>query len=127
MKTILTKVKNALWVIRYFAVQLWYVITYRLWNRVSVKSVQQDVNGWLSTRLTDWTDFDTAALILGKCLGLFPSDTVLYQVKGVFWTNNTLGNVLYNMLQELVTIGALEYDGDEQRFRWNPNFVPRSR
>ena len=78
----------------------------------------------LKTRLKEWTDWDGARMDLAICLGLMTHETN-YQTdaKHVFWSNNPVGNMLYNTLQELVKIGVLEFrDEPDQQFCWNPGY-----
>lgn len=39
--------------------------------------------------LADWEDWDVAAYLLGRSLGLFQGET-FQSAKGVFWTDNGL-------------------------------------
>jgi len=72
----------------------------------------------LSADLADWTDWDVAQFALGRALGLFAGRPFL-KVKSVFWTDNPLGNALYDMLQALVRAGILEHrDAPDDQFRW---------
>lgn len=59
--------------------------------------------------LADWTDWDLAAYRLGQSLGLFKDLDFAVDTKWVFWTNNVLGQTLYDMLIELAAIGILEH------------------
>jgi hypothetical protein len=72
----------------------------------------------LHKQLDDWTDWDGAAFLVGRALGLFERSTFL-DVKGAFWTDNRLGNGLHTVLLDLVEAGVLErrQEPDEQ-FRW---------
>jgi len=76
----------------------------------------------LAEAFRDWLDFDGAEFELAKCLGLMP-DVPWHPVehKHLFWTNNVFGTGLYTMLEELVTMGVLEQN-DNQQFRWNVSF-----
>jgi hypothetical protein len=51
-----------------------------------------------------------------------PEVNFALEAKHVFWSNNEVGNALYQMLDHLVKIGALEYDEEQQLYRWNPSF-----
>ena len=76
----------------------------------------------LKERLADWTDWDGAQYELAICLGLMASNTSFAtRAKHVFWSNNPVGNALHAMLDELVSIQALEVNGDMQ-YRWNTAF-----
>jgi hypothetical protein len=63
--------------------------------------------------IEEWTDWDGAAFSLGVTLGFWSDtdvDPLSFRVKNkhVFWTNNKLGNSLYEILNELVKVGVLE-------------------
>lgn len=71
-----------------------------------------------SERMAQPQDFDGAEFVLATTLGLFPSGMdSWFKHKGVFWTNNPMGNGLADALMALVRAGVLEKDG-EDRFRW---------
>ena len=78
----------------------------------------------LRETLTDWTDWDWAAFYLAVALGLMPNDSATYFIaKGVFWSNNPLGNLLYKTLEGLVEQGILETrEEPDNQFRWNPSY-----
>jgi hypothetical protein len=76
----------------------------------------------LKTNLATWTDSDNASYYLALCLGIIAPDTEYLKLRHIFWTDNDLGNQLYHMLTDLVAVGVLERDADEDRFRWNPSF-----
>jgi hypothetical protein len=78
----------------------------------------------LKQELADWTDFDVAGLQLGRCLGVFgPDITAVHHVKSVFCSNDEpVGGILLRLLDQLVRDGVLDYDDDEQRYRWNSSF-----
>ena len=72
----------------------------------------------LSEALADWTDWDGAAFELGRALGLFEGQT-FQGAKGVFWSDNPLGNGLHDGLQALVAAGVLEHrDEPDDQYRW---------
>ena len=83
----------------------------------------------LKERLEDWTDFDGAEYELAVVLGLAPEfgagpgKDPWHGLKGIFWSRNPTGETLYKMLQHLTKIGALLMDPENQKFRWNPDFV----
>jgi hypothetical protein len=82
----------------------------------------------LASDLAEWRDWDFAAFSLGRSLGLFPGWTFAVDAKGVFWTDNSLGNGLHDMLLALVAAGVLERrDGGDEQFRWLPNRVAEAR
>ena len=76
----------------------------------------------LKEALSDWTDVDGAEYHLAVCLGLMmPGDFA--RAKHVFWSNNPIGNILYQMLDELARQAVLEKrDEPDYQFRWNTNF-----
>jgi hypothetical protein len=79
----------------------------------------------LKTKLEDWTDWDIAMFSLAQCLGLM-SKTVRFnlEAKHVFWTDNPVGKMLYDMLQKLVdTDILLARDEPDKQYKWNPNFL----
>jgi hypothetical protein len=79
----------------------------------------------LKTKLEDWTDWDIAMFSLAQCLGLM-SETVHFKLeaKHVFWTGNSVGNTLHEMLQRLVDIDILLMrDEPDKQYKWNRNFV----
>ena len=69
----------------------------------------------------NWEDFDVAQYYLACLLGLMDYDETwdeFRRVKGVFWTNNKIGNMLCNMLEKMVESKILEKNEDSE-FRWN--------
>lgn len=75
----------------------------------------------LAEAFATWLDFDGAEFELAKCLGLMPDVPWDPALKHLFWTNNKFGTSLYNLLDELVDLGALETNEDRQ-FRYNTTF-----
>jgi len=77
----------------------------------------------LQESLSDWTDFDGAAYILSLHLGIFneAEHDFCTTVKWVFWSNNSLGNMLYDMLETMAKEGILEVNEDQQ-YRWNSSW-----
>ncbi|HML23297.1 MAG TPA: hypothetical protein PKD09_16705 [Aggregatilinea sp.] len=74
----------------------------------------------LKEALLDWTDWDLAERYLAQCLGLMTPDV---KAKHVFWSNNPIGNMLTNVLEELTQQGILEKrDEPDFQFRWNSAF-----
>jgi hypothetical protein len=72
----------------------------------------------LADALADWTDADGACFELGVHLGLFDSSE-WYARKGLFWTDNPLGNGLYDALVALAAAGVLEHrEEPDNQFRW---------
>ena len=78
-----------------------------------------DMTMTLKEKLNDWTDLDVAQYELSLVLGIFtPEQSFQSELKHVFWSNNPTGNMLYNMILDLVERGYLEFDEDEYRVRW---------
>lgn len=76
----------------------------------------------LKQNLENWTDFDVASHQLAICLGLMPPDiSFSKKAKHVYWTDNPVGDTLYQTLRALIAIGVLEENEDKQ-MRWNPAF-----
>ncbi|MFB6832795.1 hypothetical protein [Streptomyces hydrogenans] len=75
----------------------------------------------LSEGLAGWTDGDGAAFMVGRSLVIFDESVTFTQVKGVFWTDNPLGNALHEVLLQLVTAGVLERraEPEDEQFRWS--------
>ena len=73
----------------------------------------------LAATLSDWTDWDFAAYHLGRALGLFEGQSFNTGAKGVFWTDNPLGNGLHDVLLALVSAEVLERrEEPDEQFRW---------
>jgi hypothetical protein len=80
---------------------------------------------WRSLRdaLNEWTDWDVAGYALAVSLGLMAARQDWGGEKHVFWSNHPIGNMLYGMLDELVTHGVLETrDEPDRQYRWNRGF-----
>ncbi len=76
----------------------------------------------LKQKLDHWVDLDGAAYYLAISLGLMTEkDDFCTTVKWVFWSANPIGNMLYGLLVDLVKIGVLERNDDDQ-VRWNPEY-----
>ena len=75
----------------------------------------------LKEYLKEWVDIDGAAFYLGCALGIFEDDSgdAFRKNKSIFWTNNMLGNSLYDILGTLADIDILEMDEDRLAVRWN--------
>ncbi|MFI9106559.1 hypothetical protein ACIGXA_39290 [Streptomyces fildesensis] len=73
----------------------------------------------LSEGLAGWTNWDGAAFVVGRSLGIFGESETFTQVKGVFWTDGPLGNALGEVLVQLAVVGVLERrEVPGERFRW---------
>jgi hypothetical protein len=79
----------------------------------------------LREQLIEWTDWDGAAFVLARSIGLMSPDVRFsMEAKHVFWSANPVGHALHNMLGELVAAGVLENrDEPDDQYRWNPAFV----
>ncbi|MET9607374.1 hypothetical protein ABZZ17_20240 [Streptomyces sp. NPDC006512] len=75
----------------------------------------------LSGGMAGWTDWDGAAFVVGRSLGIFDESVTFTQVKGVFWTDKPLGNALHEVLLQLVAAGVLERreEPEDEQFRWS--------
>ncbi|HEX7168603.1 MAG TPA: hypothetical protein VF230_16605 [Acidimicrobiales bacterium] len=74
----------------------------------------------LTQTLAEWTDWDYAALALGRAVGVYQGEDEWASAKGTFWTDNPLGNGLHRALVDLTRAGVLEAcDDPDQRFRWS--------
>lgn len=80
----------------------------------------------LRVRLKDWTDVDAACYCIAIALGVAPDHGDKWDFwggkKGMFWSNNPMGNGFYAVLEMLAETGVLEKDEEEMKFRWNPRF-----
>jgi hypothetical protein len=77
----------------------------------------------LRVALADWLDWDFAQYALGRSLGLFGESVQYLAVKGVFWSDNDTGPLLFRMLEQMAAAGVLEKrDEPDIQFRWNPAF-----
>ena len=77
----------------------------------------------LREALKEWQDPDVAAYRVARCLGLIGPDVSFAASKPTVFTANPVSDLLYQTLQHLVRIGALEQTGDEPRYRWNQSFA----
>ena len=84
----------------------------------------------LREQLSDWMDHDCAQHILAVHLGIFPEDppddewAVFRENKWIYWTDNPLGNLLYEMLNGMVEIGCLECNEEDLLYRWAEGYTP---
>jgi hypothetical protein len=73
----------------------------------------------LRTALVEWTDFDVSAHALAQCLGIISPADPMRGAKAVYWSNNSLGNALHQILEELVATGVLEKrEVPDIQYRW---------
>lgn len=79
----------------------------------------------LKELLADWTDFDSAGHAVAVCFGMMPAEWewVLRNAKWIFWTSNPIGNLLHDVLEDLVEQKVLEKNDDDQ-YRYNAGFLP---
>ena len=78
----------------------------------------------LKEGLADWTDWDIAAYRLANALGLISEDVPFAtKSKHVFWTNNSIGNGLAEILDQFVALGVIERrEEPDWQYRWNSGF-----
>jgi hypothetical protein len=80
----------------------------------------------LQVKIANWQDPDIAAYNIACCLGVIPRENgefiTLTSVKSTFWGANALGDSMYKILYELVACNVLEFNEENEKFRWNPNF-----
>lgn len=70
-------------------------------------------------QMADWADVDVAQYLLAQCLGVFPRDASMIEKKSIYWSDNSLGNALYRMLEALVSAGVIEKrDEPDLQYRW---------
>lgn len=77
----------------------------------------------LKKYLKNWEDIDVASFYLGCVLGIFEDDSMenFRENKGTFWTNNSLGDFLYDMLSRMSDENIIEMDYDKLIVRWKDN------
>lgn len=92
------------------------------------RQLQQERMGSLES-MTEWTDIDMACASLATAIGILkypsskPGQDPWDGHKWIFWTNNPLGNGLYEILHRLVDLGVLDYrDDPDTQLRWSPTF-----
>jgi hypothetical protein len=74
----------------------------------------------LAESLRTWTDWDVSSFHLGRAIGLFERQEDWQRTKGVFWTDNRIGNGLRSALLALVEAGVLERrEEPDEQFRWS--------
>ena len=76
----------------------------------------------LKEALADWEDPDVTAYYVGRCLGIIDHNVAFAASKPLVLTSNPVADLLYETLNRLVKIQALEYDSEELRYRWNSSF-----
>ena len=71
--------------------------------------------------LSDWTDWDGAALLVAQVIGVLPKDATLASVKHVMWSSNPLGDTLAWLMLVAVEGGLLERrDEPDIQYRLRP-------
>jgi hypothetical protein len=79
----------------------------------------------LRKSLAEWADGDVAPYCVAIALGIAPDPGEEWGhwggKKWVFWSNNPLGNALFEIVEQLVAVAVLEKN-EEGLYRWNPNF-----
>ena len=85
----------------------------------------ESIKGTLKESLKEWDDWDIAEYKLGIALGLFEEDNGSYDFfrenKFIFWSKHPIGEFLQNTIRQMVELEILEFDYDEQKYRWNTN------
>ena len=79
----------------------------------------------LSEDLRGWTDGDVAECSLAISLGIMDpieSYESWSKVRYIFSTDNPLENALCDILDRLVSVGALLRSERGPQYRWNPDF-----
>jgi hypothetical protein len=75
--------------------------------------------------LADWADGDVAPYYVAIALGIAPDPGDEWGNwggrKGIFWSNNPLGNTLFKIVEQLVAVGVLEQN-EQGLYRWNSKF-----
>ncbi len=76
--------------------------------------------------LQNWEDADVTQYYLACCLGLIEYDDsfrIFRDSKHLFWTRNHTSALLWKLLLEMRDAKLLEFDEDENKFRWNDLYV----
>jgi hypothetical protein len=76
--------------------------------------------------LQNWEDADVTQYYLACCLGLIDYDetfTIFRGSKHLFWTRNHTSELLWKLLKEMLEDRLLEFDEEENKFRWNNLYV----
>ena len=77
----------------------------------------------LKELLADWSDFDAAAHSLAQVLGIIPQGVPMRAHKNVYWSNNSLGNMLHEQLEKLASEGILEKrEEPDSQYRWRSTY-----
>ena len=74
--------------------------------------------------LPDWSDWDGAEASLAEHLGLIDTAQGFGGRKGIFWSNNPVGNALMDCLTRLADAEVLNRrDEPDIQFRWNQSLL----
>jgi hypothetical protein len=76
----------------------------------------------LKEALAEWQDIDVTAYYVGQCLGLIERNVSFAASKPLVLTSNSVSHVIYDILDALVKLAAVEYDPEEMRYRWSSTF-----
>lgn len=83
---------------------------------IQLKSIDPNY-ATLKENLSNWTDIDGTEYKLGVILGLWSG--LFSDIKYIFWTNNQVETMLFDILKKLADSGILEYNQEKMQFRWN--------
>ena len=73
----------------------------------------------LRAALADWTDFDASAHVLAQSLGIMPSQQKMIEEKWIYWSENSLGAMIYDTLERLVELSVLDKRVEpDLQYRW---------
>ena len=72
----------------------------------------------------EYVDIDGMLHSLCIQLGIIPEDSLFStEAKGIYWSNNPLGNFLGDTLYAMKALGIILENEEEQTFKWNPDYV----
>jgi hypothetical protein len=73
--------------------------------------------------MNEWTDIDGPLHDLAIALGIIPKNSnFATEAKGIYWSNNPLGNFLGDTLYKMRDLGMLLVN-DDGEFMWNPEYI----
>ena len=73
----------------------------------------------LKNVLKDWHDIDGAQYELARLLGVIDQEKSFQETKHIWWTNDVIGNMMFNLLEALVGAGVLESRTEpDHQYRW---------
>jgi hypothetical protein len=70
----------------------------------------------------EWIDIDIVEYFLCVLLGILPGKDLFDNNKGIFWSNNPVGNCIADFLFALTELKILIYDKENVKFKWNKDF-----